>query len=548
MPKYEASPSLRPYPIKNFSMGYNSFSNSKTLIKDQEIPYGKNVWLDDVGSVTKRPGSSAYGGEVTAGKAPKNGAQYRTASVNELIVACGTLWKKKNGNSWDTLPGLTFTDDLDWDFCQTVGTTETGSRLYGCNGTNKLAYYDGTNLVEQTSNGNVGNQVVAFNGRLYMTNSTYPDRIYFSNPYSYTAATATFAISNFGTFDTDLTSTPKKNAGYIQLDPGSGIQIKKIKVYSSSGSASDALYVWTDRNIWKIVPSTVLSDGSLPHSIQVIVDGKGTTSPKSVIQVGNDVKFYDYDNIYSLGEQAQYQNIRISTLSGRIKSEIDAVATAGKSKVTMGFFKDRLWFAYQKGSYNDRVNVWDSRLNAWSPPFEGLNIGWFLDFVETDGTHRWLGGSSDSSNSYVYELQTGSSDASGAISAEWETKSFDCGLPGLIKRFAFIDVFYGMLYGILSYQVFVDETEAVTSQVQIGNSATYPSGMGTQLIGTYPIGTEYNPATIFSSLRQNSSFRIDCGYVAGKRISVRFTNNVSGEQFSINSLIIYELPGDIHEE
>jgi hypothetical protein len=552
MPQFEQSPTLRPYPIKDFKPGYDSFPSSRTLIKDGEIPYGKNVWLDDVGSVTKRPGSVKHGGEITAGKVPRNGAQFRTTGVNELIVACGTLWKKKNGNTWDTLSGAgnSFTDDLDWDFCQTVGTTAT-SRLYGCNGVDDLAYYTGSTVTKQSSNGNVGNQVVAFNGRLYMTNTTYPDRIYYSNPYGYNAATAAFSINDFGTFNTDLSTGDvllgtKKNAGYIMLDPGAGLTIKKIKVFSSAGG-SDSLYIWTDRNIWKIVPvATALSDGSIAHTIQVIVDGKGTTSAKSVIQVGNDVKFYDFDNIYSLGEQAQYQNIRVSTLSGRIKSEIDGVATTGKSKVVMGFFKDRLWFAYQKGTYNDRVNVWDSRLNAWSPPFEGLNIGWLLDFVESDGTHRWLAGSS--SESYVYELNSGTDDGGLAISAEFETKSLDCGLPGLIKRFGFADVFYGMLYGTLTYEVFVDEVSSVTGQIQLGNSTTVPSGAGTQLAGTFLAGQEYNPATTFSTLRQNSSFRIDLGYIAGKRISVRFTNNQTGEQFTINSLVFYFLPGDINEQ
>lgn len=548
MGKYEDSSKLASYPIKDFSKGYNSYSSSKTLVKDEEIPWGKNVWLDDNGSVTKRTGSEKFGGEIVAGKAPKNGTQFRTTSVNELVVACGTLWKKKNGSSWDTISGLTFTDDKDWDFCQTVGTTEGTSRLYGANGTDKLAYYNGSTLTEQTANGNVGSQVVAFNGRLYMNNSTYPDRIYFSNPWNYDAATAAFTISNFGTFNTDLTASPKKNAGYITLDPGSGLRIKKLKVYSSSGANADSLYVFTDRNLWKIVPGAIETAGTLPHSIQVIVDGKGTPAPKSVVQVGNDVKFYDYDNIYSLGEQAQYQNIRLSTLSGRIKSEIDGVATAGKDNVAMGFFKDRLWFAYQVGTFNDRVEIWDSRLNAWSCPFEGLNIGWFLDFVETDGSHRWLGGSSDPSDSFVYELNTGTSDDSTAISAEFETKSLDCGMPGLIKRIAFIDVFYGMLYGALSYQVFIEEVEKVTSAVQIGTSTTVPSGMGTQITGTFPIGQEYDSATTYPDLKQNSKFRIDCNYEPGTRVSVRFTNNVTGEQFKINKVIVWFLPGDIHEQ
>lgn len=541
--KYYPDDELKNYPVKDFKLGYNSYAASKSLIKDNEFPYGVNVLLDDNGSVTKRNGSSRYGGEVLSGKAPKNGVQYRTTTVNELIVGVGTKWKKSTGSSFTDIPGLTFTDDLDWDFVVTLG------RLYGCNGTDKLAYYDGSTITEQTTNGNVGDQVVAFNARLYMTNSSYPDRIYYSNPYSYDAATAAFSVSNFGTFNTDLTSTPKKNAGYIMLDPGSGVRITKLKVYSSVGTG-DCLYVWTNRQLWKITPvAEPLDDGSIAHSISVIVDGKGTPAPKSVVQMGNDLKFFDYDNIYSLGEQPQYQNIRVSTLSGRIKSEIDEVTIAGKSQVAMGFFKDKLWFSYRKGTYNDRICIYDVRLNAWGAPFQGLNIGWFLDFEETDGTHRWLGGSSDSADSYVYELDTGTNDNSTAVSAEFETKSFDCGKPGLIKRFAFIDVFYALLFGKLSYQVFIDEVDSTGIEtIGLGTSSSVPSGCGTQPVGTFPFGLEYNTATTFATLLKNSTFRIELGYVAGKRISVRFTNNNLGEQFKINSMIPYFIEGSIHEQ
>jgi len=534
---YKDDTDLKSYVIPSFKKGYNSYTQSKSLIDDQEIPYGINVVVDDNGAATKRPGKTAYGGVVTTGKAVRQMAQYRTTSANELVVASGTTWKKKSGSDYVDIAGLTFTDDLPTRFVQAVG------RLYGCNGTDKLAYYDGSTITEQTANGNVGSCIAFWNGRLYMNNSTYPDRIYYSNPYSYSRSDGTFAISDFGTFDINLSANPIKNAGYIMLFPGSGLVIKGMKVLN------DYLYVWDDRHIWRLgAIETPNDDGSIAHSVSTVVTDKGTSSGDSIVQVGNDIWFYDYDNWYALGEQAQYQNIRISPKSGKIRSEIESINTAGRNSVVSHFFKTRVYSSYRVGSYNDRIEIYDTRMNAWSTPIEGINASCFLDFIETDGTHRLLAGSSNPADPYIYELETGSSDAGTAINGVFETKSIDCGSPGIIKRFAFIDVFYSMVYGTLTYEVFIDEVSSITGTVSIGNSSDTAAGMGSRLMGSFLMGAEYDPNTTFASLQQNSKFRIKCRFRPGESISIRFSNNVANEQFKINRTKTYYIEGSPFEE
>lgn len=534
------------YQIKDFRLGYNSYTASKSLIKDQEFPYGQNVYLDDNGAVTKRGGKVRYGGEVESGKAVMNMAQYRTPTVNELIVAAGTTWKKKDGDSWSDLSGMTFTDSLKTRFVQTAGSVVSGEivpRLYGCNGTDNLAYYNGSTITKVSSNGNVGSLIEYWGGRLYMNNATHPDRIYFSNPYTYNASNASFDISNFGTFNTDLTSTPKKTAGYFLLFPGSGIRITGSKV------KGDNLYVWDDRHIWKIGQiAEANSDGSIAHSISTIISNKGATSADSIIQIGNDIWFFDYDNYFRLGEQAQYSNNeRISPTTGRIRSEINSIAPSGKDNVVAGYFDNKLWVGYQTGAYNDRVITWDSRMNAWSSPLTNINANCFLEFIEDDGSRSFLAGSSNSADSYVYKLETTSNDQGTAIDAYFETKSTDCGKPGLIKRFAFIDVFYSMVYGELSYEVFVDEVSSVTGSLALGNSTSRPVGMGSMMMGSFPMGLEYDTSTTFASMASNDNFRINCGFTAGKKISVRFSNNNTGEQFKINGIAIHYIDGSVYE-
>lgn len=544
MPKYRDDP-LRDYELKSFDGGYNSFTASKLLVDDDEVPYGENVIFDDNGAATKRAGSRRYGNEVASGKAILGINRLKNTTYNKLIVAAGTAWYGKSGDTYTALTGVTFTDNKKTRFVQAF------DKLYGANNTDALAYTsNGTSITSISSNGNIGDWPVFYNQRLYMTNATYKDRIIYSNPYALDPATNPPTLTGFSDaamFNTDLTASPKKNAGYIVLLPGGGVEITRLFVDTDGGT--DYLYAYTKAHgIWRILPvADALADGSIAHTVSRITSSYHTPSGESVLKVGNDQWFAGYDNIYSLGEVAQFQNIRVSTKSGRIKSEISSIATSGKSKIAAGFYKDTAYFAYQTGTYNDRMVIYDTILNAWSTPIKGISVAQFYEYEDDDGVRHFLAGSDNSADSYIYELESGTDDAGTAISAVFETKSTDCGKQGLIKRFAFIDVFYSLVYGQLSYEVFIDETSSITGSQVLGNSSSRPVGVGSMMVGSFLVGAEYDAATTFADLRQNDSFRIDCEFNPGKKISVRFTNNNLGEQFKINGIKAYFVEGSQYE-
>jgi len=533
MAKYQ-DPELKKFDLENFQGGFNSYSGGKRTVKDNEFPYGLNVVLDNNGSATKRSGSLVYGAEISAGKAIRGLGWLYNATHNKLIVAAGTTWNYNDGSTTAALTGMAFTDDKQTDFCQAI------DRLYGANGADNLAYTtDGAAVTEVTANGNVGRWPLYYNQRLYMTNTTYKDRIYYSNPI--TATESSYAVGNFGTFDTNLSATPKKNAGFIILIPGGGVEITRI--WKDNTSGTEYVYAYTKRHgIWRLTASsTPNTDGSINHSIVQIITSNGTPSGQSIVKVANDQWFFGGDNFYTYGESAQYQNLRLTTKSGRIRTEVNAIAD--KSTVCGGFYKDKIYFSYMAGTYNDRVLVYDVKMNAWGSPLQGINANCFLEFEGSDGVTRFLSGSSNSADSYVYQLEQGSNDVSTAINGYFETKSTDCGTK-LKKYFAFIDVYCTMVFGTLTYEVFIDEVSSITGQVQIGNSSDKPAGLGSLPFGSFMIGAEYDANTTSATLQQNSQFRIECNYATGKTISVRFTNNVTGEQFKVDGLSVYFDPAE----
>jgi hypothetical protein len=532
-------PQLKEFRVPNFLGGYNSYTASKSNLKDNEIPIGQNAELDDNGSVSKVFGKQAYGAQVNSGNSITGMGVLKNSTYNRLVVSSGSQWFYNNGTTCTAITGLTFTAGLDTDFAQAV------DRLYGANGTDALSYTsDAVSATAQTSNGNIGRWPVAFNQRLYMTNTANKDRIYYSNPYAYDTSTASYSLSNFGTFNTDLTATPKKNAGFIILMPGAGVEITRLI------GVGNSLYAYTKfHGIWKIdAVSTANADGSIAHTISQIVTYGGTPAGRSVIVNSNDQWFYGGDGEYSYGEVAYYQNPRRSTKSGRIRSELASISNDGKSSVASVVYNDKVYIAYRNGTYNDRMVKYDNRLNAYSTPIIGINASCFIEYEDSSGVRRLLAGSSDSTDSYVYSLDSGTNFNGSAISSFFETKSFDCGSPGLIKRFGFIDVFYSLLSGVVTYEVFLDQVSSVTGSVQIGTSATGTVGVGSQAVGLFAVGNEFTSTATAASISTNGQFRVDCEFNAGSQVSVRITNNNLAEQYKIDSASIYYLPGSIYEQ
>lgn len=529
--------------ISSFEGGYNSFSASKLLIKDNEFPQGAlEVTIDENGSATKRNGKSRYSAEVASGHAIFGLGRLKNSSHNKVIATSNTSWYLITSGTATALTGMSFTADKPTRYCQTI------DRLYGANNTDNLAYTaNGSTITEVSANGNIGDWPVYFNQRIYMTNATYADRIYYSNSYSLDLSTSppTLTTTDFGSFNTDLTSSPKKTAGYIVLLPGGGVEITRLILDNQSGT--DYLFAETkNHGLWRVGVATANSDGSLAHTVVQFAPAVNSPSGLSLVKHKNDLWLYDGSNFSTVGEVATFQTARLTTKGGRVKAEADSIATAGKDDVVACSYKDKVYYAYQTGSYNDRVEVHDSVTNSWSSPYTNWNVSCFLVHTEDDGTQRLLAGSSNASDSYVYELETGTNDQSTAIDAQFDTKSTDCGKPGLLKRFAFIDVFYGMVFGTLSYEVFIDEVSSITGSLQLGNSSTRTAGLGAFALGTKALGVEFESGT-FASLSQNDSFRIDCAYTAGQRISVRFSNGNTSENFKINGINIWYLDGSIYE-
>lgn len=520
---------LKNYEIKDFSGGYNAYSGSKILIKPTEIPVGQNTALDANGSAIKRAGLEYYGGEIVSGHPPTGITQYKTTSKDELIVACDTGWYKKNGSGWTLISGKTFSADKPTFFVQAL------DRLYGCNGTDTLCYYDGTNITDVggTEGKTFTKMEFAFN-RLWGIETANPAKVWFSNTFNDDGS-----AGNFGTYSIDLNANPVKNAGSIEIRKGAGTELVDLR--ENGGQ----LWIMDKATVSKIPTISVSNpDNTVSWPIDVVSTNLGGASPYGTVKTLNDFWLFSGESLYTNGEVAQFQSPRTTPQSGRIQTTIQSIAESGIANAALGYYKQKLYFAYQTGTYNDRVVVLDTVLNAWTTPYKGWNIRQFLTFDEGD-SDVLLGLSAN--ESYVYRLEVGVNDNNGIIEANFESQTTSYEKPGLVKRTAWITVFYGSLVGEINYEVSMDDVVVITGTEQIASGPDKPVGIGSQLIGTFLIGNDFDPSTTFVSTKQNGSFEIDCGYEEGRQISVKFSNEKLNQLFKISKLLFYYIEGSPFE-
>lgn len=534
MAKYEDE-QLNEFYVPALAGGYNNYTQSKTQIEDNEIiGSSSNVEVDETFTgVKKTGGSSRVSGEISSGHGVKHLHIHTTSTEEEVISISGTVVKKIQPTEI-AITGVTPTTDLDYTSFQG------GNKSYFLNGSDNPFYYDGATLTSITSNlptngcGMVG---VYYARRAYVIDKINKDQINFSGMYS---------PEDSKDYLLDFRSTTPYFGGYFRIKPGAGVEI--IGLYEGT----DGLYIGTKQGeIYKAVPDgTTGISAAQTHSVQLIARGAGFTSPFAVVQVGNDMQFA-YDKYWmSLGYQQLFGNLlRAANLSKRVKPEFSNILH--KDNVAAIFFNDTVYVSYGTGATNDRVlkisfKDKNYQLSAWSAPIIGWNVAKWVVYTDSEGTKHLYGGASD--ESYVYEYDNGSNNNGTAVSATFETKSFDCKKPGQVKYFAFIDVFYSMVYGELSYEVLIDEITSVTGTQSLGNSNDGGIGVGSQEMATFMAGYELDDDATFASLKQNNRFRIPVNFKKGQTVSVRFTNNNIGESFKINGVKIYFQEGSIYEE
>lgn len=531
MPKLKEDEEITNF-YSDFSGGVNLFLGPRQ-IKDNESPYAINCDFNGRGGVKNRDGYDQVG---TVGATYNRGifgmAEYHTTAKNQLIkfASDGTnvVLNYWDGSSWTAVTGTKFTDNLDMDVVQaTVITgdaskplpmnTNTNGYLFSFNGTDQMVKYDGSTWAAHTG-ATKGFYGAYFDLRLWCVDETYRDTLNHSTKF--------FDATKPLDFDTDGTSS---HPGTITLRPGSGAEITGIINFKNQ------LYVFLRNAIYRIATTSTVNE----FTVQLVTNAIGCVSHRSICQVGEDIFFAAEDGVYSLGDVANYTEVRTTNKSARIQRIFDNLTSTNKSKLAAKYFDFKYHLFYSNGTSNDSCLVYDTRYGGWQ---DWRNIA-------ANSATLWTNSANDTrlyfghpTSGAVYEMYSGTTDDGTAISTVWKSKSFDENLFDLLKKYKVTTWNLGALSGKVNLYVIFNDTKISTNLTLAQNNPT--GGFGRTSFGRsnmVPTNTDlavggFGMVSDAVSVSQviNLPWRMKA---KGKKFAVQYKiENVNGSTWSLNDI------------
>lgn len=368
----------------------------------------ENFIIRNRGKLEMRDGLTSRGASPAATNLGEG--MLRTPAYNKLVrVINGAANTAKfqssdDGTTWsDITGGGSKTSDTKWVM------TQGNNVLYAVNGVDTPIKYDGT-TVSTVSAIPQGIAIAWWKNFMWVFgNPTYKDRLYYSN-----------------------VNDPETWGGTDYLNINLGDSSAGTGLYGTAG-LTGRLYCGKERSVWYVTGTSTSN-----WAIQPLTYEHGVASHESMVAVKNDVWCVDLEGnirgLYRPSEDNPFSALRSDdiqqTIAGLNKSAIRGASAK--------YFNNYALFFLPNGvdSYNSIVLVFDTLANeskgGWVK-FTGWRIARATIFQESN-VQKLFFHDARTSNGQTYEW-TGVSDNGVAITAKYETKIYDFGMPSQLKRF-----------------------------------------------------------------------------------------------------------------
>ena len=479
----------------NFSGGVDLYLGSRD-IKDNESPNAINCDFYGVGSVGNRQGYTEVGSVADSRTIGRGLDTYTSGATYQALkyVSNGSnvAIYFNVGSGWTSYTTTTFTAGYDLNSCQG------GAVMYFGNGVDTMVQWNGSAL-STTTNGKIGYFPTFYNNRVWVKDTTNPDRIYFSGQNS---PDNTAVLNKLGDFS-------DASAGWIAFKSGAGKNIIGMIPFMNK------LYIFLNDAIYRLYPASA----SNTFTVELVTNAIGCVSARSITQVGEDVFFAGDDGIYSLGMIALYNDVRTLNKSLKVQNVFNALSAVNKSKTVGVYFNFKYHFFYSLfGTKNDSCLVYDTRYQAWQ---DWRNMGANDATIYTDSTGKRHMYFLESDTGKVQEMYAGSNDSGTAITSTWYSKSFDEGVPDIMKLYIDTTWLFSSLNGDVTLSVIWDDsTVALTVSLSQGKPQ---GGMGRDVMGRMALGDATNTKTVITA--DNKPYRMR---VKDKKFAVQYAVSSNG--------------------
>jgi len=394
--------------------------------------------------------------------------------------------------------------------------------LYGANGT-EVVDYDGTTVTKNRAGIPIVKYFSWFHNYLFGgNNSSAPNRLYWSN------------LGTPNTFS---------GANYVDVNPGDTDQIMGF------GKIQDEIVVFKRNTIWSITGFSGASFSATTLATQntnARIFGYGTTSPFSIVPVGNDIYFFS-----TLGNTPCIRSLKLTSfakvlgggiITNDITGTMDEINRNALEAISSGFDGRYAYWSIPTGASttNNKIialDTWKIQKYGGSMVYPWITMtGKNASYIVTStisGSGSQVFFTNATATGKVFKIDNSIRTDDGAnIEMDVITRNFSYDLARKMK----------WKYCYVRYDTGVGS--ALTIKARIDNASDFGTQQAISLLGTSPgLGPTGTFMLGISTLGGNTTTttRVTLLHLTGKLFQIKFTES-SDNEVTIHDYQVYALP------
>jgi len=330
--------------------------------------------------------------------------------------------------------------------------------------------------------------------------------------------------------------------GWVDLEKGGRQQPVAVRHYKSGTGDSNATVFCSTPDgkgsIWQIsLESLTVEDTSfiVPVSSKII-GSVGTDASRSVVNVGDDIFFFNKNGVMVLGNEPNYWGVlRTNELSARIRPIVRNIDDSNIDKVCAYTYDQKVFFSIPKAtSGNNKIIYYDLEQTCWVGEWD-IGVTMFMQFTDSNDTTRLLGGSTSDGKMIEFSVAYPDDDGT-AFSTSFKSPRFNIDKDwtkfAKVKKcfFKFNDLRGNIAVTVVGSGKTQDSTIQGTKTILTEPTNT---GLGYDLMGTIKLGDSAgSPANFeYSSLTRYLSINKRL-----KDLQFQITTNTSESEYVLVGL------------
>jgi hypothetical protein len=287
--------------------------------------------------------------------------------------------------------------------------------------------------------------------------------------------------------------------GYVYIEPDDGDEINGIEVQP----IADRIVVYKE-NSSHLVELSLVQIGNfsvLDPTYQPISTAVGCSSQETIATVENDTFYLGREGVYVTGYEPNFLNIiRTNEVSAKIRPYLALLNKTDFDTACALYVDNKYILSFPQ---RKEMIVYDRERGAWVGPWKlPYGISQMRKYIDGDGTERWVLGSYDSNQVYVFEKSLNSDDGQ-TITKTMRTNKEYFDDWTLLNNIKFFYILFASITGEVNVNVLIEDRSGRTTTAKSftisGAEISGRTGWGMNLWGSIPWGSSVGSPVIQSS-------------------------------------------------